>query len=145
MAQFSTTIDIAAPPARVWDVMRDVERWPEWTGSVRSLHLLDDKGPLRIGSRARIRQPRLAPATLEVTELDDGKCFTWVTRSLGVRATAHHGIEPIQSGSRVTLSVHFDGPLGPLAGWVAGGLTRRYLDMEAAGLKRRSEEGLEHA
>ena len=39
-----------------------------------------------------------------------------------------------------TLSIHFDGLLGPLWGWLTRRLNERYLGLEAAGLKRRSEE-----
>jgi hypothetical protein len=41
----------------------------------------------------------------------------------------------------VTLSLHFGGPLGSMVGWLLRGLNNRYLSLEAAGLKRRSEQG----
>jgi hypothetical protein len=49
---FGISIDIAAPPGRVWDGMSDVERWHEWTPSVKGIRLLDK--PLAPGSRATL-------------------------------------------------------------------------------------------
>lgn len=141
MREFSTSVDITAPPERVWEVMREIERWHEWTPSISSIRRLDGK-PFGLGSKVLIRQPKLPPNYSTVTEFDPPKGFTWVSRSPGVVATARHVIVPRASGSRVTLSVHFGGTLGWFVARMVRGLTERYSAMEAAGLKRRSEAGL---
>jgi hypothetical protein len=135
----STTVDIAAPPERVWEVMVDVERWPDWTDTVTWVRRLDE-GPLRPGSRAKINQPKLPETDYVVTELEPGRSFTWVATNPGVLTTARHGIEALPGGgTRVRLSVEQSGWLGRLAGRFYRGLTDRYLATEAAGLKARCE------
>ena len=138
MTEFRVVVDIAAAPARVWDIVRDVERWHEWTPSISSIERLDD-GPLRVGSRAVVRQPKLPPNTFAVTALEKGRGFSWESRSPGLRGVGHHWIEAVPAGSRVTLGVDFRGPLAWLVGRLYGGLTQRYIEMEAEGLRRRSE------
>lgn len=135
---YSVSVEITAPPERVWSVMVDGERWPEWTASVTSVKRLDS-GPLRIGSRARIRQPRVPPAEWRVTELNEGRSFTWATGSALARATARHQVEAIPSGSRATLSISYAGLLGGVVSRLTSALNDRYLALEAAGLKARSE------
>ena len=139
MTSFSVTVDIQALPIKVWAVLRDVERWPEWTSTVISLERMDS-GPLAVGSRARIRQPKLRPGVWEVTELDEAKSFTWATRNQGLRIAGRHDVEASENGSRATLSLEFSGLLGPLLARVYGKLNREYLATEASGLKARSEE-----
>jgi len=130
----NVTVDVAAPPERVWQVVSDVERWPEWTPSVTTVHRADD-GPLRVGSRATVRQPRLPESRYVVTELTPGRSFTWVASAPGVRTTARHDVEPLGDGARVRLSVTQSGPLGPVMARLYRGLTDRYLAEEAGGLK----------
>jgi uncharacterized membrane protein len=136
---FSTAIDIAAPPAQVWAIMRAIERWHEWTASIRSVERLDG-GPIRTGSRARVRQPRLPAAVWEVTDWVEDKGFTWVSRAPGVRVTGDHQVAPHGSGTRATLAIHYEGPLAPILVWFTRAVNDRYLALEAAGLKKRSEE-----
>ena len=139
MGNFRYTAEVFALPERVWAALLDVERWPEWTPTVTSLQRLD-AGPLAVGSRARIRQPKLRPAEWQVTELDEGaRSFTWVTRSPGVQVTGGHSVEADGGGSRATLSLQFSGLLGPLAACFYRRLNERYLATEAKGLKERSE------
>ena len=61
MSDFRYEVEIRVSPARVWAVLLDVERWPEWTTSVTRVQRMD-LGPLTLGSRTRIWQPRLMPA-----------------------------------------------------------------------------------
>ena len=131
-------MDVAAPPDRVWAVMRDVDRWHEWTRSIGRVERLDGK-PFAMGTRVRVRQPRLPPAVWEITAIHADGGFTWESVAPGVRVTARHEIERTAKGSRVRLSLDNEGPLGKLIGHLISGLTRRYMRMEAEGLKARSE------
>jgi uncharacterized protein YndB with AHSA1/START domain len=134
---FSISVDIAAPPDRVWAVMSDIEKWREWTASVRSI-TLRDPGPLRTGSRAWVRQPKFPPAHWTVTDVSE-RSFTWISRAPGMVVTARHSVTPIGTGSRATLSLNFAGIFGPFFGRLTRDINNRYLAMEAAGLKRHSE------
>lgn len=135
----SISVEIAAPPERVWDVLSDVGSWSGWIPTVTSVERLDE-GPLRVGSRARISQPRIPPTEYAVTELEPGRSFTWVATGPGVRTTARHDLEPLaDGGTRVRLSVAQEGGLGSLMGRFYRGLTDRYLANEAQGLKARCE------
>ncbi len=135
---FSIGVDIAAPPDRVWAVMSDIEKWHEWTASITSVRRTDH-GPLRPGGRAWVRQPKFPPALWTVTEVG-ATSFTWVSRAPGMVVTARHAVEPVGNGSRATLSLNFAGVLGPLFGRLTRRINDRYLAMEAAGLKRRTEQ-----
>jgi uncharacterized membrane protein len=139
MLDFCIAVEIGAPPDRVWAVMRDIERWPEWTPTVTSIRRLDG-GPLAVGSRALIRQPKLPPAKWQITELDEEeRSFTWMTRGPGMRLKAKHWVEDNVGGSRATLSIQFSGLFGPLFARLTRKLNERYLVLEANGLKERSE------
>jgi uncharacterized protein YndB with AHSA1/START domain len=136
----SITVEIAAPPERVWEVLIDVEHWSEWTATVTWVRRLDE-GPLRRGSRAKIRQPRIPETEYVVTELEPGRSFTWVATGPGVLTTARHTAEPLSGdGTRVRLSVSQSGWLGSVMGRFYRGLTDCYLANEADGLRASCEE-----
>ena len=134
-----TSIDVAASPGRVWEVLVDVERWPEWADSVSSVRLLD-AGPLAEGSRVEISQPRIPTGTYTVTALEPGRTFIWEQRQPGSTVSAHHECAQLpDGGTRIELRVVMSGAIGGLVGRLYRKLTERYLAMEAAGLKARAE------
>jgi hypothetical protein len=133
------SVDIAAPSAVVWAVMVDVVCWREWTASITSIELLD-AGAFGVGSRARVRQPRLPTALWRVTEFEPGRSFTWESRTVGARTVGSHRVVANASGgSTATLAVHAGGFLVPLVRPFVEGVSERYVAMEAQGLKRRCE------
>jgi hypothetical protein len=136
---FEIRVDVAATPRIVWDVMSDVERWHEWTASVRGIRKLDD-GPIRPGTRMLIRQPRFPPALWVVEDVQPERGFRSRSGAPGLRVRAYHTIEPAGPGSRVTLGLDYSGTLGRWMAKLTRGITERYLAMEAEGLKKRSEE-----
>ncbi|SNS11641.1 Polyketide cyclase / dehydrase and lipid transport [Actinomadura meyerae] len=135
---FETSVDIAASPETVWKLLTDVERWPEMTASIDRVELLDK--PFAVSSRARVHQPKIPAAVWTVTELTEGEAFTWESRSPGVTTTGVHALTRTGDGVTVRLTLDQKGPLAPLFGLLTGRLTRRYVTMEADGLKAKAEQ-----
>ncbi len=129
---------ISAPPERVWEVLVEVERWPERIPTVDAVERLDE-GQLTVGSRTRLRQPKLPEAVWTVTGLAEGSSFTWESTSPGVRIIAGHVVEPYPGGSRLTLALDVSGPLAPVGWLMTRSLSRRYVETEAASIKRAAE------
>lgn len=135
---FEEQVVVQAPPEAVWPLLEDVERWPTWTASMREVTLLDP-GPLAVGSRVRVRQPRLPATVWTVQELREGRSFAWGSSSPGMRTVGDHRVEPHPQGSLVTLTLRLTGPAAPVSALLFGSLVRRYVRMEGAGLTQRAE------
>jgi uncharacterized protein YndB with AHSA1/START domain len=135
-----SSVEIDAPASLVWDVFTDVERWPEWTASVTRLVALDGPG-LAIGKRFEIKQPKLPKLVWEVTDVAPGVSWTWAQRSGGGSTLAHHTLTPIAEGrTLVHQALDQQGLGGAIVGRLMRRTTGRYLEMEAQGLKSRSEQ-----
>lgn len=132
--------EIDAPASRVWQVLLDLERWPEWTPTVTSLQRLDDDESIAIGSRVVIRQPHMPRAVWRISAIEPGRRFEWETKAFGITTRADHRVEALPGErARVTVSIDISGLLALLVDLAYGALTRRYLKAEALCLKRRCE------
>ena len=130
------TIDAAADT--VWRLTIDVTNLPSLTPTMQKVERLDD-GPLRIGSRTRIKQPRQSPAVWTVTRIDPGREFTWETRRLGMRMVGSHRIEDLGDQCRNTLSIEMTGLGAGVFGALVGSVVRKAIATENAGLKAAAE------
>lgn len=135
---FSIAIHIEASAERVWQVLTDIECWSEWTPSVLRIEPLSATA-LGPGSAARIYQPGLRPAVWVVTDWEPNRRFSWTTHHPGVAVVGDHVIARGSSGCRVELTIRFNGILGSLVGRLTERLTTRNLELEANGLRARSE------
>jgi hypothetical protein len=123
---------------RVWAILADVERWPEWTASVSRIERLD-RHPLGLGSRLRIDQPKLPPGIWVVTIWEPERRFTWELPRPGLTMIGDHRLQAVGEGCALTLDLTFDGWLGGLVALFSGRLAERYMRLEADGLHRRSQ------
>ncbi|MFI0943047.1 SRPBCC family protein [Streptomyces sp. NPDC021020] len=139
MPSYAYAVTIAAPAARVWQVLSAPEKWPELTPSMTSVRGL--AGPdLTLGARFAVRQPRLREAIWQVTALDEGTSFTWETRAPGAASRGGHVLEPDGTATRLSLTLDQSGALSwPLA-FLLGSTIRRYLALEGDGIKSRAEQ-----
>ncbi len=133
-----------APPERVFAVLADHERWPEWFAGVKKVEVL---GPAEgVGARRRVSIPG---ATVEERFIawDVGQrwAFTGTSarprfvRSLVEDCTlVPHG----DGGTAITYTMHLDPAplLRPLMQLAKGSLTKN-LDRAMAALARRAEQG----
>ena len=77
--------DIDAPAERLWDLLTDLESWPEWGPTIRSADLRDQQ--LEAGAVGTITTAIGVEADFEVTAYDEGSRWAW--RVVGIPATDH--------------------------------------------------------
>lgn len=141
MAQrIDTTIDILAPPERVWDVLTDFVSYPRWNPFVTRLD-----GFAKAGERleVRIEPPGGRAMTFRpvVLRAEPSRHLAWKGRLFlpGLFDGEHSfRIEVIQGGSRFHQSEHFTGVLVPLFGGMLKQTERGFEAMNEA-LRRRCE------
>jgi hypothetical protein len=142
MSDFRYVTEIRVSPARVWSALLDIEHWPEWNTAVTRIHRMD-LGPLTLGSRTRIWQPRLMSAVWCVTSLDQQRrIFTWATHSIGLQVSARHHVEAVDAHTRLTLTLHYSGLLGPIMARLLRDTNWDFMAREGTGLRDRCEAPL---
>ncbi len=126
----------SAPADIVWQILADVEHWPDWTPTVLEIKPLGGTG-LKVGARYRVVQPKLRPATYEVTECVPNQRFLWVQKLPGGAVVADHRITLRNGATEVELSFASKGLLGNVVAGMFSKMIRDYVATEARSLKNR--------
>jgi uncharacterized protein YndB with AHSA1/START domain len=118
MWEGNESIEISAPPERIWEIVSDLSAHPRLAGSGEVLTIENLTGPLAVGttweSAEKVPKAGSFTAKSEVTEFNPPKVFAWVSHPppLSKRHVAESTIdahwrfdlEPSGGGTRVTNS-----------------------------------------
>ena len=117
------TVEIAAPPERVYGLVSDIGRMGEWSPEcVRCSWAKGATGPA-VGARFRAKNKGgRGPAwfnTPTVLVADAGREFAFNRNGPGIGSyTWRYVMEPTATGTRITESFDAERPLGPVMTWV---------------------------
>ena len=126
-------------PKNVFAVLMQLENWNQWTKSITSISLLNAE-KIEVGTRIRVIQPELSPATWTIIEIKENSSLVWEKKSFGLKMTATHSIINDNNNVLVRLSIIYEGFFARLAYKLTSSLTDRYMTMEINGLKAESEK-----
>ena len=145
MREILTTVEIDAPPERVWDVLTDFDAYDEWNPFLRVV------GRPNVGARPRIRLTPPSGRSMEfrpeVLVSEPNREFRWKGHLFvpGLFDGEHRFVLDSLDGGRRTRLTHAETFSGVLAGpvlWVDRGDTRAGFEAMNEALKRRAEAGV---
>jgi hypothetical protein len=95
-ASASGEIEVAASPEIIWDIMTDIDNWPNWNKDVSWAAL---SGQFEAGSKFRWKS---GPGTISSTirQVERPRVLAWTGKTLGIYAIHLWKLEP-QNGSTV--------------------------------------------
>ena len=146
MTEVVTSIDIAAPPEKVWALAMDPDCLSEWVTIHRRLHSLDDGELCRGYAMEQTLHLRGVNFKVhwELVACDEFRHAEWHGRGPArSHAETEYRLTPVDGGTHFDYRNEFTAPLGPL-GRVAsralvGGLPRREADASLRKLKALAE------
>ncbi|MCP4922654.1 MAG: polyketide cyclase [bacterium] len=79
----------------VWDVLTDIDRWPQWHGDLEFCKL---EGDFKAGSFFTLKPKNMGLVKIQLTEINEGHSFTDCTRFWGAKMYDTHTLEEMPEG-----------------------------------------------
>jgi hypothetical protein len=139
----SAEVEIDAPPERVWSILTDFDRYPEWNPFTVSVETA-----LRVGEPVvmDVHLPGKRPSirTEWVNRVEDGRCIAWGMHMVGpawLTANRLQWVDALDEGrSRYRTADQMSGWLVPVVMTLYGDSMRRGFESVARALKDRAEK-----
>src|SRR3954454_6804663 len=141
MSEVVTSIDIAAPPQQVWDVVMDPTRFGEWVTIHRRLVSHDDSEMEQVLCIHHVN----FHVRWELVSSDRPRHAIWHGRGPArSKAETEYTLTPADGGTRFEYRNEFKAPLGPLGAAASralvGGVPKREADATLKKLKALIEQ-----
>lgn len=140
MTTYRADVTIAAPPARVWAVLVDFPRYPEWnpfTIAVSTSLKLGGPVDMQVVLNGRCRRQREVLRGLEVERL---LCWGTVMGAAWLLwAERRQTLEPVAEGTRYISEDRIEGLLEPVVRWLYAASLEQGFTAMAHALKLRAE------
>ena len=135
--EYRASASIAAPPEKVWDVLTDVAKWPEWDPFCDKI-----EGELALGNKIKAFS-KLSPGRAFPVKVTDLSAPTRMEWSGGMPLGLFKGVrtfelEATPTGTSFTMHEKFSGPMLALIGRSIPDMSEAF-EKFALGLKHRSE------
>ena len=115
--RFESTIDIDAPPEKVWTLIDKLEQWPQWMPSIKKIERISE-GPLTAGSQLSVTA-KVSGLTVKllmtIIKLVPERTVVMQGKALGTSLTRFYNLEPLNDKTRATIGGEVSGVLAWLA------------------------------
>lgn len=119
----AVSIEIAAPPERVYDLIADITRMGEWSPECHRCSWANGASGPAVGAKFKAsnkggRGPSWSNTPV-VTVADPGRAFAFNRSGPGIGSyTWRYDLEPTPEGTRLTESFEAERPLGKAMTWI---------------------------
>jgi carbon monoxide dehydrogenase subunit G len=113
--KFSSSVEIDAPPEKVWALVNEFEEWPQWIPSIKKIEKLSE-GALGEGSKICVTAKSTITVKLlmTITEFVPRQHAVMQGKVLGTEMTRYYTIDPMNGGTRLTAGGEVSGLLAYL-------------------------------
>jgi hypothetical protein len=137
--QISAQIQIGAQPERVWAVLTDLARYPQWNPLFR-----EASGQIAVGSRLTLKsvnpaKGRLMTVRPKVLAAEPGRELRWVARLPGIMTGEHSfTLSPADGGTHLVQAETYRGLLARMSAATTSRTQAKFAELNQA-LKQQAE------